>query len=100
MLVTGTNAGRRAFYHANWEHSISDSNAEVRDASGVEIYGLKSEGQYAVLWVRNSTGVLLSSYGGNACPFAASAWRPVPFCHASSADSHKYWRSSSHGGYQ
>lgn len=45
--------------------------AQVRDADQVEIYALKSEGRNAVLWIRNSSDVLLTSYGGNACPFAA-----------------------------
>jgi hypothetical protein len=30
ILITGRSAGRRAIYHANWEHAISDANAEVR----------------------------------------------------------------------
>jgi hypothetical protein len=51
--------GRRAFYHLNVEHAQSDANMEVRDGGGVEIYGLKSEGTYAVLWLHNASSVAL-----------------------------------------
>ena len=53
LLITngtreGPRAGRRAFYHLNPEHAQSDANVEIADTSGVEIYGLKSEGLFAV----------------------------------------------------
>ena len=42
LLITGDGGGdRRAFYHLNPEHAQSDANMEVRDGSGVDIYGLK-----------------------------------------------------------
>ena len=45
------------------------AQVEVRDGGGVDIFGLKSEGQFAVLWLRNATRVNMFGYGGNACPF-------------------------------
>ena len=33
--------------------------------------GLKSEGLFAVLWLRNASGVGVYGYGGNACPGAS-----------------------------
>jgi hypothetical protein len=68
LLITGTAAGRRAFYHLNPEHAQSDANVEIKNGGGVEIYGLKSEGLFAVLWLRNATDVSLYGFGGNACP--------------------------------
>ena len=50
---------RRAFYHLNPEHAQSDANVEIRDGGGVEIYGLKSEGLFNVLWLRNASDVQL-----------------------------------------
>ena len=42
LLITGDGGGdRRVFYHLNPEHAQSDANMEVRDASAVDIYGLK-----------------------------------------------------------
>lgn len=71
VLVTGRPLHDRCFYHLNTEHAISDANTEIRDASNVAIFGMKSEGRYNVLWIHNSSNVLLSGYGGNACPMAA-----------------------------
>jgi hypothetical protein len=66
VLVTG--AGPTRFYHLNTEHAIADANTEIQSASDVSIYGFKVEGWFVGLWIRNSTEVFLSGYGGNACP--------------------------------
>jgi hypothetical protein len=66
LLVTG--AGPNRFYHLNTEHAIADANTEIRGATDVQIYGFKCEGWFVGIWIRDSTNVLLSGYGGNACP--------------------------------
>ena len=76
VLVTG--AGPTRFYHLNTEHAVADANTEVRDATDVQIFGMKCEGYYPALWIRNSSNVLLSGYGGNACPFANTSAYPKP----------------------
>jgi hypothetical protein len=68
LLITGVVAERRAFYHLNPEHAQSDANIEIRDGGAVDIFGMKSEGLYVVMWLRNVTDVNLYGYGGNACP--------------------------------
>jgi len=60
------------FYHVNTEHAESDANFEVVGSRSVTVYSIKSEGRFAVLWLRNTTGVHVSGYGGNACPFEVS----------------------------
>lgn len=71
------------FYHLNTEHAESDANTEIADTSAtVRIYGLKSEGRYAALWVhslRPGADVTLYGYGGNACPFPATSSYPAGF---------------------
>mmetsp|Transcript_71907 Transcript_71907/g.169260 ORF Transcript_71907/g.169260 Transcript_71907/m.169260 type:complete len:162 (-) Transcript_71907:462-947(-) len=68
------------FYHLNTEHAESDANTEIRNVSGVvNIFGLKSEGRYAVLWVRQSTNVHLYGYGGNACAWPFNSTYPPSF---------------------
>jgi hypothetical protein len=79
LLIEGSTAGRRAFYHLNAEHAQSDAEVEVRDGGGADIYGMKSEGYFAVLWLRNATAVNLYGYGGNACPFTAAAGYPPSY---------------------
>ena len=61
LLVQGRSGGATRFYHLNTEHAISDSNTEIRNASNVSIYGLKSEGRYNVLWIRDSDSGALSA---------------------------------------
>ena len=46
-------------YHLNAEHAESDANVELVGARDVRVYGLKSEGQYCVLWMRDSQDVQL-----------------------------------------
>lgn len=72
------NTGPVRIYHLNMEHAESDANAEFSNASDVSVFGLKSEGQYCVLWIRGSTNISLSGYGGNACPFGTGSY-PVGF---------------------
>lgn len=79
-VLIEANTGSVRFYHLNAEHAMSDANVEIRDSqNGVAIYGLKSEGRYGVLWMRNSSDVYLSGYGGNACAFAPSTGYPTGF---------------------
>lgn len=69
-------------YHLNTEHAQSDSNTEVRNASGrVDIFGMKSEGHFGVLWVKDPPAgarTTLYGYGGNACPFSPNSSYPDP----------------------
>jgi hypothetical protein len=78
ILVQGTSEPLR-FYQVNPEHAQSDANFEIRSARNVDIYGLKSEGNFAVLWIRDSDRINLYGFGGNASPFAAANGYPAGF---------------------
>lgn len=65
LLIHDTRAPIR-IYHSRFQHGAGDCNVEVRDASDVTFYGLKSEGQHQVLHVHGGRKFRLYSYSGNA----------------------------------
>ena len=68
LLVDGTSEPLR-FYSCNPEHARSDANMEIRNSRYVTVYGLKGEGNYPELWVRDSDHVRVFGYGGNAAAY-------------------------------
>lgn len=78
ILIDGTSRPLR-FYQFNPEHARTEANAEVRGASNVDFYGVKGEGNYPVLWIRDSNNVSVYGYGGNAVAFEASYQFPPNF---------------------
>lgn len=56
-------------YQCNPEHSRGDANVEMKNASSVSIYGLKSEGNYCVMIMQSCDNCSVFGYGGNANPF-------------------------------
>ena len=65
LLVTNSSGGLR-FYQLNTEHGRGDANTEIASSSNIEVFGLKSEGNFVILWLRNVENVTLYGYGGNA----------------------------------
>lgn len=81
ILLEGARSVR--LYHFNPEHSVANANSEFRDASDISVFGTKSEGHSATIWVRNCTDIVHTGHGGNAYPLscdekACAAWRPSP----------------------
>jgi hypothetical protein len=72
LLVDGTSEPLY-FYQVNPEHARGDSNMEIRNSQYVSIYGLKSEGNYRVLWIRNSDNVCMFGYGGDAAAYEGTS---------------------------
>jgi hypothetical protein len=68
LLVEGTTEPLY-FYQCNPEHARGEANMEIRHSRYVTIYGLKSEGNHPVLWVRDSDHVRVFGYGGNAAAY-------------------------------
>lgn len=61
---------RLRFYALNLEHAQSETNAEIINASFVDIYSLKSEGNLPVLWFRPPMmNVSVYAFGGGIAPF-------------------------------
>lgn len=72
LLIEGTSEPLH-LYACNPEHAHGDAHMEVRDARNVSIYGLKSEGNETVLWVRDSDHVSVYGYSGNAAALEGRA---------------------------
>lgn len=75
ILVNGSRAGLR-FYNLNPEHGTGDAQSEIAHSTNVSVYGLKSERNFAVLWVRNSSNVLVTGFGGHATAFPTDEGYP------------------------
>ena len=63
ILVNDT-AGPVRFYHFNPEHSVANANSEFRGSHNISVFGTKSEGHSATLWVRDCTNVFHSGHAG------------------------------------
>jgi hypothetical protein len=61
------------FYQLNPEKGRGQTNVEIDGSSNISIYGLKSEGNYPVLWIKNSRDINVFGYGGIAAAFEKSA---------------------------
>jgi hypothetical protein len=67
LLVQGTRQPLR-FYHLQPQHARSEAMVELNDAQNVDIFSMKAEGDYTVVWIRNCRNVRLFGYGGNGSP--------------------------------
>ena len=81
FLVNDTSNVR--FYHLNPEHSVANANAEFRKSTNISVYGTKSEGHSATIWVRDCENIFHSGHGGNAAPEQCGpetcpTWKPSP----------------------
>ena len=65
LLVTNSSGGLR-FYQLNTEHTRGNANTEIANSANVEIFGMKSEGNFVIIWLRNVENVTLYGYGGGA----------------------------------
>ena len=74
LLVRGTRAPVQ-IYQLNGEHGQSTAYSEFVDTANVSIFGSKSEGGGAVLFVRDSTSFASYSHGGLA---SCNAYSPLP----------------------
>ena len=67
LLVKGTRQPLR-FYHLQPQHGRSEAMVELNDARNVDIFSMKAEGDYTVVWIRNCQDIRLFGYGGNGAP--------------------------------
>lgn len=72
LLIEGTSQPL-AIYQCNPEHSHGEANIEIRGASHVALYGLKSEGNAAVFKMSDSHDIAVFGYGGNASALEGQA---------------------------
>ena len=55
------------FYHLNCEHGTGEAICEFSHSIDLEVYGLKTEGRFVTLWVRDSDRVSVFGTGGCGC---------------------------------
>ncbi len=67
LLIKGTRQPLR-FYHLQPQHARSEAMVELNDAHNVDIFSMKTEGDYTVVWMRQCRNVRLFGYGGNGSP--------------------------------
>ena len=74
---------RTRFYGLNLEHAQSEANAEIANASWVDIYSIKTEGNLPILWLRGDVAhVSMLSLGGGFTAFPANWSYPPDFASA------------------
>ncbi len=78
LLIDGTREPL-SLYGVNPEHARGEANMEIRNARRVTVYSLKSQGNYPVLWVRDSDHIEVFGFGGNAAAFEADHEFPADF---------------------
>ena len=88
LLVDGSagsaSGGRLRFYSLNLEHSQAEANGEIRNASFVDVYSVKAEGNAVILWVRADTSnVSIVGFGGDPTAFAYNFTYPPDFAQLS-----------------
>lgn len=71
LKVDGTREPLR-FYQLNPEKGELEALVEINNAKNVDIFGMKTEGNYLNLWVRNSDYVNLYGGGGMTAAFEAT----------------------------
>jgi hypothetical protein len=89
LLVADTaafagDAARLRFYSLNLEHAQSEANGEVRNASFVDVYSVKGEGNTPLLWLRGDVAnVSVLGLGGGITPFEFNFTQPPDFAQLS-----------------
>lgn len=78
LLINASTVGL-SIYHINPDCATGDAAVEVVSSTSVQIFGMKSEGNFCQLWVRQSTDVLYTGFGGFASPFGVNDSYPVGF---------------------
>lgn len=68
VLIEGTREPL-TIYGLCAEHARSEAQVEIRAAENVEIFAVKGEGNYPVVWMRDCRAVRVFGYGGNASPW-------------------------------
>ena len=67
LLIDGVQ-GPLSIYQLDVEGGRGEAMAEINNSKNINIFGIKSEGEYPLLWVRNSDFINLYGRAGNATP--------------------------------
>lgn len=77
-LVNGSTTGL-SFYHTNPDCPHGAGGVQVLRSNGVNIFGHKSEGNFVTLWIRESSNIVYTGFGGFAAPFAINDTYPAGY---------------------
>lgn len=58
-----------SIYKLNLEHARTIGNMEIENSANINMYSLKTEGNYPIMLIRNSENIALYAYGGHAAAF-------------------------------
>jgi hypothetical protein len=61
------NASNVGFYHLNCEHGTGEAICEFSHSKNLSVYGLKTEGRFVTLWIRDCDRVSIFGTGGCGC---------------------------------
>eukprot|EP00935_MAST-01C_sp_MAST-1C-sp1_P001133 g1133.t1 len=76
-LLVNESATGLFFYHVNPEHAAGEAEMEIANSRTVRLFGLKSERNFCLCWIRNSSDILLTGFGGTATAFPLNhTWQP------------------------
>lgn len=76
LLINGSTDGLRMYAH-NTEQDMGDAHTEIRWSKNVTLYSAKSEGNYVAIWIRDSDGVTVHGFGGDASAFPNTTQYPT-----------------------
>jgi hypothetical protein len=64
------------FYHLNCEHGTGEAICEFSNSTDLDVYGLKTEGRFVTLWVRDCDRVSVFGTGGCGCSSNDTVYPP------------------------
>ena len=64
------------FYHLNCEHGTGEAICEFTGSQDLNVYGLKTEGRFVTLWVRDCDRISVFGTGGCGCSANDTVYPP------------------------
>jgi len=79
-LKVDQGASGLSFYHLNCEHGTGEAICEFSNASDINVYGFKAEGNVVALWVRADTMPTLCRHHADTMPTLHPGDHVLPSC--------------------
>lgn len=76
LMVNGSSSGLY-MYQVDPEHTFGEAEMEIVRSRTIRLFGMQAEGNFCVLWVRQSSDVLFTGFGGYGFAFPLNhTWVP------------------------
>eukprot|EP00039_Didymoeca_costata_P026333 m.15726 g.15726 ORF g.15726 m.15726 type:complete len:804 (+) comp5475_c0_seq1:175-2586(+) len=76
ILVNHSTSGLY-MYQVDPQHTFGEAEMEIVDSNNVKLFGMQSEGNFCILWVRRSSDILYTGFGGFGAAFPLNhTWTP------------------------